>query len=101
LRQQLGKEGLVKDGVMLTLPQNASKETAWGRYDVSCSYRAHDVTTLYLAQKEAARLEVIRKTTCEGKTRDYQKRLDNKAAMTEKQIQEMSVLASEVARGCR
>jgi hypothetical protein len=101
LRQQLSQEGLVKDGVMLALPPNTSKETAWGQYDRSCANRANDVTKLYLALKEASRLEAIRKTACEVKARDYQKRLENKAAMTENQIQEMSILASEVARGCR
>jgi Domain of unknown function (DUF4124) len=101
LRQQLSKEGLIKDGALLTPPTNASKETAWSKYEATCLNRANDVTSLYLAQKEAARLDVIRKTACEGKARDYQQRLENKATMTEKQMQEMSILASEVARGCR
>lgn len=101
LRLQLSKEGFIKDGVVLASPQNAGKETAWGKYEVSCANRANDVTTLFLAQKETARLEAARRVICDAKARDYQKRQENKANMTEKQIEEQAILAAELARGCR
>jgi Domain of unknown function (DUF4124) len=101
LRQQLSKEGLLKDGVVLASPQNAGKETTWTKYEASCLNRANDVANLYLAQKETARLEAVRKATCDAKANDYQKRQVNKANMTEKQTDELAILAAELARGCR
>lgn len=99
-RQELSQQGQIKEGALLG-SFRAKKESVGAKYEASCLTRANDITVLYLAQKESAKFEAARKVTCEAKARDYQKRQDSKAVMTEKQATELAFLASELARGCR
>jgi hypothetical protein len=101
LRQHLYKQGGFKEGILTKQSKDDGKESVWSLYEATCAARANDITALYLAQKENAMLEAVRKRNCEAKALNLQKRQENKSSLTEKQAEELAVLATEVARGCR
>lgn len=103
MRIQLKKQGHFASNALHLEPSvNKDDKLIELRYQQNCLAQVKDIVVLDQAQKESMSAEKARKTACDIKTREYEKRKQLlNSASSDLDITTFDVLHAEVRRGCR
>ncbi len=103
MRTQLKKQGhFASNALHLELSVNKNDKLLEAQYQKNCLAQVKDIVVLDQAQKERMSAEKARKTICDIKTREYEKRKQQlNSTSSDLDITTLEVLQVEVKRGCR